>query len=61
MPVLFPLDCSPEMVADTARMNAEIDPMSGEQILAIIKQAYASPTDVVARAKAAMAPPTDKR
>jgi tripartite-type tricarboxylate transporter receptor subunit TctC len=44
----------PEFLADAERMHADIDPVSGVRITAIIEEAYASSPDVIARAGAAM-------
>ncbi len=51
----------PALIADAERMNAEIHPVTGDRVLAIIEQAYASPKDVIARAKAAMLPPANPK
>ena len=47
----------PEFLVEAERMNADIAPVSGAQIAALLAEAYALPKDVIARAKAAMAPP----
>ncbi len=47
----------PEFLADAARMNADVHAVSGGAIADIVARAYASPPEVVARAKAAMAQP----
>jgi hypothetical protein len=44
-----------EFLAEAKRQNLEVDPVSGEEIAAIIRKVYASPSDVIARAKAVLA------
>jgi tripartite-type tricarboxylate transporter receptor subunit TctC len=44
----------PEFLADAKQQNLEIDPVPGDEIQALVRQVYASPTDVVARARAAI-------
>jgi tripartite-type tricarboxylate transporter receptor subunit TctC len=45
----------PAFLADATKMSADIDPVPGERIAAIIERAYASSPEVIARAKTAMA------
>jgi tripartite-type tricarboxylate transporter receptor subunit TctC len=42
----------PAFLADAKRQSFDIDPVSGEQVAAIIGRVYASPADVIARARA---------
>jgi len=42
----------PEFRADAQRQQVEVDPVSGETIAALLQRIYASPPDVVARARA---------
>jgi tripartite-type tricarboxylate transporter receptor subunit TctC len=44
----------PAFKADAARLNLDIDYLSGEQLLKVITDAYAMPPEYVAEAKAAM-------
>jgi tripartite-type tricarboxylate transporter receptor subunit TctC len=44
----------PEFRADAKRQSLEIDPVTGEEIAALVRQVYASPADVVARARAVL-------
>ena len=43
-----------EFLADARRQKLEIDPVLGEEIEALIGSVYASPPDVIARARAAI-------
>lgn len=49
----------PEFLAEATRLNADIAPVSGEHIIEIIRQAFALPKEVIARAKSAMAQPAN--
>jgi len=40
----------PDMLAEAKRMNLAVDAITGEQVAALIKQIYATPKDVVAKA-----------
>jgi len=44
----------PNLIADAKKMNLEIDPMPGEEVQALVQKAYASPANVVERAKKAL-------
>jgi tripartite-type tricarboxylate transporter receptor subunit TctC len=44
----------PEYVADAKRQNLEVDPASGAEIEAQVHKMYASPPDVIARARTAI-------
>jgi len=44
----------PELIAEAAKMNLPIAPMSGEEIQALLQKIYASPPDVLQRAKEAI-------
>jgi tripartite-type tricarboxylate transporter receptor subunit TctC len=41
----------PALLADAKRQNMEIDPVSGETVLQLLKRVYASPKEVVDRAR----------
>lgn len=43
-------------VADGLKLHAEIAPASGQRVLDVIRQAYAAPPEVIARAKAVLEP-----
>jgi tripartite-type tricarboxylate transporter receptor subunit TctC len=45
----------PEFLEEAKRQHLDIAPVSGEEIAAIIRKVYASPADVIARAKAVLA------
>jgi tripartite-type tricarboxylate transporter receptor subunit TctC len=45
----------PEFLEEAKRQHLDIAPVSGEEIAAIIRKVYASPSDVIARAKAVLA------
>jgi tripartite-type tricarboxylate transporter receptor subunit TctC len=45
----------PEFLADAKRQNLEVDPVSGDEIAAVVRNAYATPADVVARTRAVLA------
>lgn len=45
----------PEFLEEAKRQHLDIAPVSGEEIAAIIRKVYASPPDVIARAKAVLA------
>lgn len=47
----------PEFKADLEKAGFELDPVSGEQIAAIIKRVYAAPKEAIDRARAAVASP----
>ena len=44
----------PEFLADAARANTDVAPVSGEGVLEVIRRVYAMPREIVARGKAAM-------
>jgi tripartite-type tricarboxylate transporter receptor subunit TctC len=44
----------PEFLADAEHMRIDIDPLSGEEVAALVQQVAASPADTVARVRAAM-------
>ncbi len=44
----------PELLADAKRQNLEISPVSADEIAAILRSVYASPADVIARARAVL-------
>ena len=44
----------PEFLAEAKRQNLDIDPVTGDEIATLIRQVYASPADVIARAKAVL-------
>jgi tripartite-type tricarboxylate transporter receptor subunit TctC len=45
----------PAFLADAQKLHLEIDPISGEQVEKLVKEAAATPPDVVAAARAALA------
>jgi tripartite-type tricarboxylate transporter receptor subunit TctC len=45
----------PEFLADMQQQKLDLDPLSGDEMQALIKSAYASSPDVIARAKSAIA------
>jgi len=44
----------PEFLADAKQQKLEIDPVGGEEIQALVRSVYASPKEVIARARAAI-------
>jgi tripartite-type tricarboxylate transporter receptor subunit TctC len=44
----------PEFLAEAKRQNLDIDPVSAEDVAALIQKVYTSPADVVARARAVL-------
>jgi tripartite-type tricarboxylate transporter receptor subunit TctC len=44
----------PEFLGEAKRLNLDIDPVSGEEIAALVRKIYGSPADVIARAKAVL-------
>jgi len=45
---------SPAVVADAAKMQLDVDPMSGEDLQALVAKLYALPPSIVARARQAI-------
>ena len=45
----------PEFLGDAARQNLEVEPVSGVEVGAIVRRAYDSPPEVIARARAVLA------
>jgi tripartite-type tricarboxylate transporter receptor subunit TctC len=45
-----------ELLAEAGKLKIEIDPLSGEQVAALIEQIYKTPAETVARVREAMAP-----
>ena len=45
-----------EFLAEADKLKIEIDPLSGEQVAALIEQIYKTPAETVARVRDAMAP-----
>ena len=45
----------PAFIAEAKKMNLDVDPMSGEDLQALVRRVYATPADVVELAKAATA------
>jgi tripartite-type tricarboxylate transporter receptor subunit TctC len=45
-----------EFLAEAEKLKIEIDPLSGEQVAALIEQIYKTPAETVARVREAMAP-----
>ena len=43
-----------EAVAEAAKMNLDLDPLSGEEVQAEVAKAYATPARIVERAKQAL-------
>jgi tripartite-type tricarboxylate transporter receptor subunit TctC len=50
----------PEFLAEAAKLQLEIAPVSGEDVAALVAEVSATPPDVVARVRAALAAPTGK-
>ena len=46
----------PELLAEADKLKIEVDPLSGEQVAALIEELYKTPADTVARVREAMAP-----
>jgi hypothetical protein len=46
-------DGTPELRADAGRMNLAVEPSTGEQVAALLRQIYATPKSVVEKAAAA--------
>jgi tripartite-type tricarboxylate transporter receptor subunit TctC len=44
----------PDFLAEAARLNLEVDPISAEEVTAVVRRAYTMPDDVVARTKAVL-------
>lgn len=44
----------PNLIAEAQKMNLEIDPMPGDEVQALVAKVYASPAQVVERAKKAL-------
>jgi tripartite-type tricarboxylate transporter receptor subunit TctC len=47
----------PGFVADAAKLQLEVDPMSGEQVQALVADLAHTPADVVARVRGILAAP----
>jgi hypothetical protein len=45
---------SPDFLAEAARLNLEVDPISADDVTAIVRRVYAMPSDVIARTKAVL-------
>ena len=45
----------PAFIAEAKKMNLDVDPMSGEDLQALVRRVYATPAEVVELAKAATA------
>ena len=50
----------PDFIADAERLYTEIDPLTGPQVLDVIKRAYATPKEAIARTRDAVMPPPGK-
>ena len=46
----------PEFLAEADKLKIEIDPLTGEQVAALIADIYKTPPETVARVRDAMAP-----
>ena len=44
----------PEFLTEAARLNLEVDPISADEVTAVVRRAYTMPGDVVARTKAVL-------
>jgi tripartite-type tricarboxylate transporter receptor subunit TctC len=44
----------PEFLADAKQQKLDVDPVSGDEIQALVRRVYASPPEVIARARAAI-------
>jgi tripartite-type tricarboxylate transporter receptor subunit TctC len=51
----------PAFLADAGKLGVDVSPMRGDEILALLKDLYATPPDVVALAREALKPPADER
>ncbi len=49
----------PDFLAEAKRMNADVAPVTGDGVAAVIRQAYAMPKNVIERAKAALTAPKE--
>jgi hypothetical protein len=50
----------PAFIADATRLQFDVDPLTGEQVQALVRELAATPREVVARVRAALetaAPP----
>ena len=47
----------PAFLAEARRMNLEVSPTSGEETQALVRKVFATPTDIVEKAKLATAAP----
>jgi tripartite-type tricarboxylate transporter receptor subunit TctC len=47
----------PAFIADAAKLQLEIDPMTGEQVQALVAQLSRTPPEIVARVRAALEAP----
>jgi tripartite-type tricarboxylate transporter receptor subunit TctC len=45
----------PQLLADAKKMNLDVDPATGEEVQALIEKLYATPKDIVERARVAIA------
>jgi len=50
----------PAFVADAARLQLEIDPMTGEEVQALVAQLSRTPPAIVTRVRAALEAPTPR-
>jgi tripartite-type tricarboxylate transporter receptor subunit TctC len=50
----------PEFLADAAKVHMEVAPVSGEEVAALVAEVSATPPDVVARVRTALAAPTGR-
>jgi len=50
----------PAFLAEAAKLQLEIEPVTGEEVAALVAQVSATPTDVVERVRAALSAPTGK-
>ena len=44
----------PEFLADARQQKLDIDPVGGDEIQSLVRSVYASPPEVIARARAAI-------
>jgi hypothetical protein len=50
----------PAFLAEAAKLQLEIEPVSGQDVAALVAQVSATPPDIVARVRAALSAPTGK-
>ena len=51
--------CEPQVMAEAAKLNAEIDPLTGEQVQDIVTEVLATPKPVIAQIQATLGLPAN--